>query len=167
MKIKGPILLIIVISLLSLLSSCQNNSFKMSSNSMSPTIKNGEIISADLSIYDNQKPERWDVVLFQSSALKGKDWTMRIVGLPGEVISFDSLGLSIDGKNINSNKFGIKYKMANEKNSSSKNISHPYTIQSNDYYLLGDNVDEAYDSRFWGAISADSIFGKVNLELAQ
>ena len=164
MKSEKSILLVMLISFLSLLFSCQNNSFKMSSNSMSPTIKNGEIISADLSIYDNQKPERWDVVLFQSSALKGKDWTMRIVGLPGEVVSFDSLGLSIDGKNMNSNKFGIKYEMHNENIDSSKQISHPYTIQQNHFYLLGDNVNDAYDSRFWGAISADSIFGKVTLE---
>jgi len=36
-----------------------------------------------------------------------------------------------------------------------------YKFKKNYYFLLGDNIEESYDSRFWGLISEDYIYGKV------
>ena len=161
MSIKKSIALILaMVTTLSLLS-CQSNSFKMASTSMEPTIKNGETVSADLSIYDKELPSRGDVVLFHSPVMIEKDWVMRVVGLPGEVVSFDSTGVLINNNPLDSSTFNVKYDMSESGIGSSKFLAHPYQIPEKQYYLLGDNVDDAYDSRFWGSISKDQIFGKV------
>jgi signal peptidase I len=156
---KPTILIISIVTIISFLS-CQDNAFKMSSTSMEPTIKNGEIISADLSYYENQSPVRGDIILFHSSQIEGKDWTMRIVGLPGEVVSYDSTGLLINGKLLESYKINEQYNQSY----TSKYIEHPYRIPDNGYYVLGDNFNDAYDSRFWGAIDKNQIFGKVLID---
>lgn len=146
--------------MITLIYGCGENQFQMVAESMEPTIKKGEMISADLSIYKTQLPERWDIVLFNSPTMPETNWTMRIVGLPGEVINYDSLGILIDGQRLTPLIPGIKY----IKGIGSDTLSHPYTIPENNYYVIGDNVDNSYDSRFWGAVAIDKIFGKVTIE---
>ena len=141
--------------------SCQNNNFEMTSTSMEPTIKKGEVVSADLSIYNKELPSRGDVVLFHSPVMEEVDWVMRVVGLPGEVVSFDSNGILINNNPLDYATFNVKYDMSESGIGSSKILVHPYQIPKNQYYLLGDNVNDAYDSRFWGSIPKDQIFGKV------
>lgn len=55
----------------------------MASIAMEPTIKNGEVVSTDLSIYYKQLPSRGDIVLFHSPVMEDKNWVMRVVGLQG------------------------------------------------------------------------------------
>ncbi|MBX3009797.1 MAG: signal peptidase I [Melioribacteraceae bacterium] len=144
-----------------IVSSCRNNSFTMSSGAMEPTIKNGEIIYADLNIFKEQLPNRWDIVIFHSPTMPNTDWLMRIVGLPGETVSYDSLGLLINGERMSNDKNRIHYKLYCLNVDSSRIIQHPYIVPEDQYYLLGDNVDDSFDSRVWGSISKDKIFGLV------
>lgn len=62
---------------------------------------------------------------------------------------------------MNSGRFNIKYNISDFGIGSAKFLEHPYQIPENQYYLLGDNINEAYDSRYWGSIAKDKIFGKV------
>ncbi len=161
MKSRNFILVIIFVIIAFAVQSCGKNSFTMTSKAMEPTIKNGEIITADLNIYTNQLPERMDIVLFHSPKLAKTDWLMRIVGLPGEVVSFDSTGLLIDGKAVNSPNSDIHYQLNFLESDSFKVVTHPYKIPEGEYYFLGDNVGDSYDSRFWGSIPKENIYGKV------
>jgi signal peptidase I len=34
-------------------------------------------------------------------------------------------------------------------------------VPADSYYVLGDNVEGAYDSRYWGALPRKNILGKV------
>ena len=82
-----------------LLFSC-GESYRMVGESMVPTIKDGDFFSADLVAYEKQLPERWDIIIFNSPPMPEKDWVMRVVGLPGEEIDYDSLGLTANGKRL-------------------------------------------------------------------
>ena len=161
MKTINAIVILIILIISSSVATCQNDKFTMASGAMEPTIKNGEVIQADLNAFKEQLPKRWDIVLFHSPTMPDTEWLMRIVGLPGETVSFDSGGLLINNVRIRSNKIKVKYKKYCAAVDSAKIIKHPYVIPKNHYYLLGDNVDDCLDSRFWGAISKDKIFGLV------
>lgn len=43
-------------------------------------------------------------------------------------------------------------------------MPHPFTVPENQYYVIGDNVNDSYDSRFWGALSLDKILGKAIID---
>jgi signal peptidase I len=125
---------------------------------MEPTIKEGNIIFVDPSAYKIQLPERWDIVVYKRpTKVYIGPFVMRIVGLPGEVISYDSMGILIDGERFTPPVAGIIYSI--DKND--RLIHHPFPIPENEYYLIGDNVNDAIDSRIWGSIPIENIIGKV------
>jgi signal peptidase I len=85
---------------------CGQKSFVQKSSSMDPTIKADEVISAETGAYGTSSPRRRDVVVFSpplyatpaaSNTNELGIWVFRIVGLPGDVVSFDETGLLING----------------------------------------------------------------------
>lgn len=137
--------------------SCREH--KMNGGSMEPSIKHGEKFDADYTAYVNSEPERWDVVVFESILQPDKLWVNRIVGLPGETIDI------VDGKVViggveqpyPAKMSGITYFTG----FGETKIVFPYKIPDNNYFLLGDNTNDALDSRYAGPIPRDNIIGKV------
>jgi signal peptidase I len=159
MKTNKKIILSFIVCLAIFVSDCWGQPYLiMNTPVMEPTIKKGDIIFVDPSVYETQHPERWDIVVYKRSTeyYKGP-FVMRIVGLPGEVISYDSLGILIDGKRFAPPITEIIYRI----NKDDRVIHHPFPIPENEYYLIGDNVNDAIDSRMWGSIPKENIIGKV------
>lgn len=119
----------------------------VSGSSMSPTLKNGQIILGS-SLY--KELQRGDIVVVN----KGDKLVIkRIVGLPGEEIS---------GKN---GKVYINDKIVKEdyvKEENNTNTSEwSYQIGDNEYFVIGDNRDNSYDCRFYGPINQKMIVQKI------
>ncbi len=76
--------------------------------SMNPTILEGDRVLVDKHVYglrvpwtlmrltDGRDPARGEIVVFDSP-LDGTSLVKRVIGLPGDVIALDDLGLSING----------------------------------------------------------------------
>jgi signal peptidase I len=142
---------------------------------MEPTIKAGETIHVQMDAYRSTKPMRWDVVAFtppiHSVAAGSKTdnlgiWIFRIVGIPGDVISFDEAGLSVNGSPANERpslieKIHYQETTASGAPSAPRSPVYPLAVPDGHYFVLGDNPDQANDSRVWGVLPGDSILGKV------
>jgi len=85
----------------------------------------------------------------------------RIVGMPGEIISFSEKGLLVNGKTpeMPLSLTGIIYTSSPKNQPPSPLV--PFTVPADSYFVLGDNSPAANDSRMWGGISRDQILGKV------
>lgn len=134
------------------------------------------------------KPERGDVLVFKFPENPRINYIKRVIGLPGDHIRYDDKLLYVNGKLI-TNKFSpFARGYADESDSDSKNSgssqiynehlgSHQFNIQmysdityENDakwtvpegmYFVMGDNRDKSYDSRFWGFVPEANIVGKA------
>ena len=87
-------------------------------------------------------PERGDIVLFDSDEL-GQTLVKRVVGLPGETISFRDGYVLIDGTELEERYLpvqGITY---------SRGEDDRFTVPEGCVFLLGDHRDDSLDSRFW------------------
>ena len=133
--------------------------YSMPTSAMEPTIASGDSFYADMSAYDSADPERWDLVVFRSPQDETKTWVFRVVGLPGETISFDDEGLLINGKSAD-----LPDKLEVSKYSGSEKSDVAFVVPGQSYFVLGDNPAKANDSRYWGAVSGDAILGKVDFD---
>ena len=135
--------------------------YRMPVSAMEPTIKMGETIQADMSAYKATDPQRWDVVVFKAPENQDRTWIFRVVGMPGETISFSEGRLMIDSKpaDLPQRLAGISYDALAGRAGA---IDGPFVVPENGYYVLGDNPTKANDSRVWGEVNRDAILGKVS-----
>ena len=128
-------------------------------------IKAGENVTVDYTAYVVASPERWDVVAFEPTFFTNQIWLMRVVALPGESVSFDSDGITVDGRSLvppphltNVALVGLGHPALKDAGSV---IASPYLVPSDSYFVLGDNSTNSNDSRMWGGVFHTNIFGKV------
>lgn len=101
-----------VILLVFLLRSFLLEPFRIPSDSMVPTLLNGDFIVVNKftwgiripiinrKIIDVSKPERGDVMVFRYPRDPSQDYIKRIIGLPGDTVEYRSKELIINGKKI-------------------------------------------------------------------
>lgn len=127
---------------------------------MEPTIKNGQYVTVDREAYKVASPQRWDVVLFTHPQTH-RLWCARVVGLPGEIVDIRSEALFISGTNmpLPSRLRGLAYTSTIP--GLPGTVSFPFAVPKDACFVLGDNTKQAWDSRFWGALAAADIAGRV------
>ncbi|MCK4835880.1 MAG: signal peptidase I, partial [Candidatus Aminicenantes bacterium] len=108
-------------------------------------------------LFPQQKIERGMIVTFKSPAEMDKEYVKRIIGLPGETIKIMDKKVYIDDKPLDEHY--TFFKDSEIVNGYRDNFPE-YTIPSNQYFCMGDNRDNSFDSRFWGPVHEDLIIGK-------
>lgn len=159
---------IIILGLVAFAAGCSVKRFRQSgSSAMSPTIQPNETVVADMSAFRKTGPQRWDVVVFhppqkETLTQPGEIWVMRVIGLPGEMLEIRGDGVYVGAKRElpPDHLASVRY-VASIAHSPWPSVSFPYTIPPDSYFLVGDNTTNSFDSRFWGALSRQSILGKV------
>ncbi|WP_227763512.1 signal peptidase I [Zhaonella formicivorans] len=86
-----------------------------------------------------------------SANLDEKILIKRVVGLPGETISINNGLVYIDGMLLNEPYI---YEKANHD-------FGPYVVPKNSVFVMGDNRNNSYDSRSWGALPINNLIGKA------
>ena len=148
---------------------CNRQSFTLEGDAMKPTIGAGERITVDFSAYRYHAPRRWDVVAFhpKPERFQQQIWFMRVVGLPHDRIAYSggSGNILIDDKVPEQSLpiRAIQYTLGYNATFAGDIVPlpHPFTVAADSYYVLGDNHENAYDSRYWGALPKSNILGKV------
>lgn len=118
----------------------------------------------------NPKYERFDVVIVYVESLNDPYLIKRIIGLPGETVLIDDNEIYIDGVLLVQDF--IDQEQVNTYCVSGQYINYcSFTVPENSYFVLGDNRDGhavdgvvsgySIDSRTFGSVSVDDIYGKV------
>ena len=173
-------LLCIVPSLTNLPNNLSVQSLRIYSLSGSPTLQINEMVIADYNAYKNTKPDYGDLVVFK---VKGDiSYGFRVVGLPHDTIDIKDNLVSINKRRNLArfiqkaylNKYTLlEYQetLPNGHNYSIYRNESPYDsamaniqniiVPAESYFLLGDNRDLAYDSRYIGSVNINKIQGKI------
>lgn len=110
------------------------------SGSMEPTIMTGDWGFSNGLAYVMNEPQRGDVIVFYSKEL-GEILTKRIIGLPGDTVSFyDGYVYINDGL--------IKEEYIDDDIETNSAVCD-FIVPEGSYFVLGDNRENSFDSRFW------------------
>lgn len=147
--------------------------FKIPSGSMKQTLLIGDHILVNKFIYGVKlpflqkiiipvkTPRRGDIIVFRFPEEPGKDFIKRVIGIPGDVVEIKSKQVYISGEPLN-HDFGIHTdpRVIPGLLQPRDNFG-PQTVPDNSYFVLGDNRDHSYDSRFWGYVDIAAVKGKA------
>lgn len=147
--------------------------FKIPSGSMKPTLLVGDHLLVNKFVYGVKipflrktlipvdTPERGDIVVFIYPVDRSKDFIKRVVGVAGDTITIKNKRIYIngapsdDGHGVHTDSLIFPGSLQPRDNFG------PVTVPSGHIFVMGDNRDESYDSRFWGFVELRDVLGKA------
>ncbi|MEA3240023.1 MAG: signal peptidase I [Pseudomonadota bacterium] len=145
--------------------------FKIPSGSMEPTLLIGDhllvnkfkygvhIPFTEIKFFDYHKPQRGDIIVFTYPVDQSKDFIKRVIGLPGETIEIRKKKIYINNK-LFAGSYGT-YRDPDTVTKVPRDNFGPVVVPENHVFVMGDNRDRSYDSRFWGFVEHGKIKGKA------
>jgi len=131
--------------------------FLVKGPSMEPNFENNDYLIVDEISYRLRVPERGEVIVFKFPLNTSQRFIKRIIGLPGELVEINNgeIKISKNGKT----EIISESRYLNPTLETLGNIS--IVLNQNEYFVLGDNREESYDSRRFGVVPMNDIIGRV------
>lgn len=145
--------------------------FKIPSGSMEDTLAIGDHLLVSKFIYGTKipfvdariltirDPRQGDVIVFEYPEDPSKDFIKRVVGVPGDVVEGKEKKVYVNGKPYENPHEVHKEKDIIPKEMNPRDTFGPVTVPAGSYFVMGDNRDRSYDSRFWKFVRRDQIKG--------
>ena len=168
--------------------------FRIPSGSLKPTLLVGDFILVNkfdygirlpvlhTKILSINEPKRGDIVVFREPPTETRHLIKRVIGIPGDRISYKDKILFINGKKMSQkfekyttdqdddleswkvaqkqeNLFGIEHSIYQIPARGSDDFD--VVVPQGKYFMMGDNRDDSADSRVWGLLPEENIIGKA------
>ncbi len=146
--------------------------FKIPSSSMVPTLLVGDHLLVNKFIYGTHipftdkviwritHPKRGNIVVFKCPVEPDKYYIKRVIGEPGDIVSVKDKVVYINGKKMK-DPWGRHYDPTiYSRDMNPRDNFGPFKVPPNSYFVMGDNRDSSFDSRFWGPVEYKYLRGK-------
>ena len=146
--------------------------FRIPSGSMIPTLLVGDQILVsklaygvknpfhDRFLFPTGHPRRGDVIVFKYPKDETKDFIKRVIGIPGDRIRIVKKQLYV---NDQLQKEPYTQTLDPSITDEVPRDNFETVVPPHSYFVMGDNRDDSYDSRFWGFVKSRKIVGRAVL----
>jgi len=147
--------------------------FKIPSGSMKQTLQIGDHILVNKFIYGVKipylrknilpikKPRRGDIIVFKYPVDPDKDFIKRVIGIPGDEIEIRDKRLYVNQQQVNHDYGVYTDSRILSAHVRPRDNFGPITVPQQSLFVMGDNRDESFDSRFWGFVDYKALNGKA------
>jgi signal peptidase I len=126
---------------------------KVEGTSMAPGLNNEERIFINKFVYHFESIGRGDVIVFHYPRDPEKSYIKRVIGVPGDRVRIDEGHVYVNDHLLNEDYVPEQYEDAR---------SYPETVvPRHSYFVLGDHRNLSNDSRDFGPVDQDFIYGKA------
>lgn len=134
--------------------------FYVVTDAMEGAIGKGRIVLVNRSSLSSRDPRRGEVVVFQIPGEEGVT-IRRVIGLPGENVEMRASELFVNGVKVEE-----PWLVSPEKSGPNVEVIQPisfgpFPVAENKYFLLGDDRTKGNDSRTFGAVPREQIYGTI------
>jgi signal peptidase I len=126
-------------------------SFVIVEHCMEPNFQEGERVLVNKLAYHFGEPERGDVIILHPPSDPKAIYIKRIIALPGDAVEVKDGAVYVNGTKLQEPY--IKEPPAY--------TLHKEIIPGSEYFVLGDNRNNANDSHKWGTVPRQNIIGKA------
>ncbi|MCD6056272.1 MAG: lepB [Gammaproteobacteria bacterium] len=185
-----PVLLVVL-----LIRSFLIQPFRVPTGSLEPTVLPGDFIAVNQYAYGLRlpivhtkilsvgEPKRGDIVVFHYPPDPSITYVKRLIGMPGDTLSYIDKVLYINGKLIpqtlignnvdiepamplpvlekEENLLGIKHRIFIRESRANSRDFYNLKVPKDHYFMMGDNRDDSLDSREWGFVPEKNLIGKA------
>jgi signal peptidase I len=169
--------------------------FRIPSGSMLPGLQNGDFILVNKfgygirlpvinrKILDIGEPERGDVMVFRFPRDPSLNFIKRVIGLPGDTLTYVDKQLSINGEPVPAEPAGEHaFQQVNMRGYSARRLKETIdesehfiliddragrsrnmevVVPEGHYFVMGDNRDHSNDSRYWRFVPEENVVGEA------
>lgn len=147
--------------------------FKIPSGSMIPTLLIGDHILVSKFIYGTKipfsdkrilvlkKPKKGDIIVFQYPEDPERDFIKRVVAVEGDVIESRDKIIYVNGEPVKEPFIQHTDNSLKPGGLEPRDNFGPYIVPKDKHFMMGDNRDQSYDSRFWGYVDMKYIRGEA------
>lgn len=149
--------------------------FKIPSGSMKPTLLVGDHILVNKFIYGVKlpflgttiipvsEPKPGDVIVFVFPEDRTKDFIKRVVAVGGDTVEVRNKHVYVNGEEVQDPHAHFTDSRSMPENLYPRDNLKPFAVPQDHIFVMGDNRDQSYDSRYWGAVPLEDVRGKAFL----
>ncbi|MDO9288857.1 MAG: signal peptidase I [Thermodesulfovibrionales bacterium] len=147
--------------------------FKIPSGSMIPTLVIGDHILVNKFLYGTKipfsetmvleftKPEKGNIIVFKYPEDPTRDFIKRIIAVEGDVVESKNKTIYVNGKQTSEPYTQHTDNSIRPMGIEPRDNFGPLIVPRNKFFVMGDNRDQSYDSRYWGYVDRKDIKGKA------
>ena len=147
--------------------------FKIPSGSMKETLQIGDHILVnkfiygvklpfvDTTIVPLKDPQREDIIVFKFPEEPGKDFIKRVIAVGGDTVLIRNKKIYINGKRTDHVQAQYTDPHVFSRGIQPRDNFGPAMVPPDKLFVMGDNRDQSYDSRYWGFVDLKAVKGKA------
>jgi signal peptidase I len=147
--------------------------FKIPSGSMIPTLLIGDHIMVNKFIYGTtipftdkrililRNPEKGDIIVFKYPENPKKDFIKRVIATGGDVIEEKNKVVYVNGQALKEPYAVHSDASVRPPGNDPRDNFGPIKVPKGKLFMMGDNRDQSYDSRYWGFVDLKEVLGEA------
>jgi len=133
--------------------------YKIPSGSMIPTFQIRDHLFVTKFNYWVKMPKKGDIVVFKFPEDPKKDFIKRVMGVEGDTVKIVNKQVFVNDQSL-TEPYKVHYDPETIKIEPRDNMM-PVMVPKGCLFVMGDNRDKSYDSRFWGFVPKENLKGKA------